>query len=138
MPWPEDLISLLEEKSVGTFNSNIFATSMASIPLLPSGAATCQIQTTGGTAPDNVQNNTIYPAYLQPSAQLTFRADAAQEARDMADLAFAALFVVNRFINSGWYQWIRPLQSEPIDMGQDSRGQARFAFNVIGHYNRRG
>ena len=83
-----------------------------------------------------VQNNTIYPAFLQPSAQLTFRANTYREARDMADEAYAALFVRNRFINSGWYQWIKALQ-EPFDLGVDDRNQCRVAFNVVGKYNRR-
>ena len=138
MPWLADVITVLEDANVGTFGSNIFASTQASIPILPSGAATCHLIETGGTAPDHTQNKTaIYPAYSQPGCQLTFRAGTYQQARDMADEAFQALFIRNRFINSGWYVWVKALQ-EPSDGGKDARGQAQVGFNIVAKYNRRG
>lgn len=133
----DDIITRLEAQNVGTLNENIFETSLANIPILVSGEATLQITGTGGTGVENTHNATVFPAYLRPTSQLVARADTPAAAREMADAAFQALFVTNSFINSGWYRSIRPLQSEPIDLGIDVRKQSQFAFNVIGDYNRR-
>lgn len=131
----EDLITQLEEDSVGTLNTNLFATLKSKVPMLVSGAATCQITITAGPGPDNTHNATIFPAYLRTTAQLMFRADKSANARAMADAAYRSLVKVrNEFINSGWYRSIKPLQSEPFEMPVDDRGQACYAFNALGDY----
>ena len=134
----DDLVTQLEDDDVGTFGVNIFLHARARIPMLPLGSATCEITATGGTAPEHTQNATIYPAYLKPTCQLAFRADAPEEALEMADAAFQSVVKVrNMFIGSGWYRSVKCLQSEPIDLGVDDRGQSKFSFNVLGDYNRR-
>lgn len=108
---------------------HVFISTMAHIPVLSSG--TCQIIETGGTSPENTHNNVLTPAYLQPSAQLTFRANTYVMARALARTAYFACVVRNRFINSTWYKWIKPLQ-EPLDgTPEPATGQARVQFNVI-------
>lgn len=133
MSWLNDLIAKLEGDGVGTFGQNIFATTMAGVPVLASGEATLQITVTGGTGPEHTHNSTIRPAYVQPAAQLTARADAYEDAHAMAQAAYDSLTMVrNEFLVSGgsWYAWIKALQ-EPFDGGVDERGQVRVQFNVI-------
>lgn len=132
MPWLADIITVLEGASVGTFNADLFASTMADVPLLASGVPTVAVVETGGTAPDNTQNATVTPAYLQPGAQVMVRGGDYVATMAKARAAYNALFAVrNQFINSGWYVSIRPTQ-EPFDLGVDDRGQARVAFNVLG------
>lgn len=129
--WIDDIVKLLEDAGVGTFGTDIFASTLHSVPMLPSGEATIQIIETGGTAPENIHNEVIKPAYRQPGAQITTRAGDYVTAHNKAAAAYSALFVRNQTINSSWYQWIKALQ-EPFDSGVDGRGQVMVRFNVIG------
>lgn len=132
--WLDDLIFKLHADGVGTYGTNIFKGSKASIPVLPNGAATLQLISTGGTNPDRTHNSVIRPAYLRPTAQLTARADGYSACETMARAAFDSLVSVrNEFINSTWYQEIEPLQSEFIDLGVDEKKQNRLVFNVLGN-----
>lgn len=131
MPWLEDLITVLEADGVGVYGSTIFKGSAASVPMLASGA-TLVLMETGGSGPENTQNSTQTPAYLRPTAQLSVRANTRPAARAMAEAAYLSLFKIrNQHINSGWYQFVRPLQ-EPFDGGVDDRKQVRIVFNVTG------
>lgn len=106
---------------------------ISTLPLIPVivGSGTCQIIETGGTSPENTQNNVLTPAYLQPAVQLTFRHKTYVGARALARIAYFACIVRNRFVNGTWYKWIKPLQ-EPFDgTPEPSSGQARVQFNVI-------
>jgi hypothetical protein len=141
VPWLEDIVTLLEDAGVGTFGASLFASTKAKVPLLTGGQATCTIVETGGTSPESTHTTrtsqtttevVTTPAYLRPSAQLTFKADEYAEARAMAGEAYDALAGVrNTFVNSGWYRSIVPLQ-EPFDGGLDARGQAQVKFNILG------
>lgn len=115
---------------VGTFATDIFATSKAVIPMLPSGFATIHLLETPGTAPDLTHNDLITPAYIQPSVQVTARSADAETAYAKLQLAYNSLVKIrNQFINSGWYVWVKPT-SHFLDAGLDARGQARISFNV--------
>lgn len=137
MPWISDLVTQLENEGVGTFGVSIFASTAAAIPMLASGLATLQVISTSGSGSELFQNDTTRPAFRFPGAQIVARATDYLTAEAKANAAYAALFKVhNQFINSGWYQWVRPEQ-EPFDLGKDDRGQQRVAFNVTGKYNPR-
>ena len=84
----EELVKLLETALVGTFGTNIFASSMAAVPIGDGPYLT--IITTGGTAPMYNQN-TSTPAHQRPSAQLVARAGSYPAARTMARAAYDAL-----------------------------------------------
>lgn len=132
--WLADLVFKLEDDNVGTYGTNIFKGSKATIPTLAAGAATLQLIATGGSSPDRTHNSVIRPAYLRPTAQFTARADSYSLCELMARAAFDSVVSVrNEFINSTWYQEITPLQSEFIDLGVDEKKQNRLVFNVIGN-----
>lgn len=131
MPWLNDLVSELEAASLGVGNTSIFISLQASIPVLASGEPTIHLVDTGGTSPDNTQNSTIRPAYVQPSAQVTVRAGTYEQAYARAEAARNTLYAIrNKFINSGWYLWVKPT-TDLIEMPIDDRKQSRIAFNVI-------
>jgi Bacteriophage minor capsid protein len=123
-----DIITLLETGAVGTGGVNIFATSKAAIPLGDGPYAS--VAETGGTNPDYVQNAPL-PAYLHPTAQLTFRAKTYQAAEAMAQAAWDAITgVQNQTVNGVWYLSIRPMQSI-LDRGLDDLERPMVGFNVI-------
>jgi len=130
-----DLVSVLEDDSVGEWGTDIFTGTRA---ILPPRTTTLQLIETGGTAPENTQNATAAPAFLQPSAQVVARGTTRVLAEQMAYRAFISLYGIrNRFIGLNWYQKVRPLQ-QPGDLGLDDNGQIKYGFNVLGKYNRRG
>lgn len=137
MSFLDDLVTELEDAGLGTWGTSIFTSTRANIPKLASGEATLQLIETGGTAPENTHNALGQPAFLRPGAQILARADSKKEAEAKAWDAYRVMYRVrNKFINSGWYRRISPLQS-PIDLGLDDRGQVKYGFNVLAAYNRR-
>ena len=137
MPFLDDLVTELEDAGVGTWGLDIFTSTRAEIPVLPSGEASLQLIETGGTSPENTQNALGQPAFMRPSAQVLARAKSKVQAETKAWDAYRVFFRVrNKFINSGWYRDIKPLQA-PIDLGLDDRGQIKYGFNVLAAYNRR-
>lgn len=134
----DDLLTLFENQSVGDPDTNMFATQMSTIPYLASGSATLNIVPTGGGAGDRTQNLVSRPSYLKPSASITVRAGTYEDAYDMAQAAFdACTGVHNQFINSGWYLWVRPVQSQPYPLGPDGREQVLVRFNVNAYMRRK-
>lgn len=134
-----DLVTvLIEDDVVEALNTDAYIGTRVAIPMLSSGRATVQVIEYPGTGNENTHNATLRPAFLQPRAQVVARADTYQVAYDMAMAAYNSLFGIrNRFINSGWYQRVTPLQP-PFDLGLDDRKQSKVAFNVAGKYNKRG
>jgi len=124
-----DLISLYEADSLGTFGTNIFASTNATIPRVESGAILTLVET-GGTSPENTHNSVLRPAYIQPGAQVIARSVDYQTAFDKAKAAYDSSFITNQMIGSTWYQKIRPT-TEPADLKPDKRGNARVGFNLI-------
>lgn len=85
----EELVKLLTDAGVGTFGTNIFASTSAEIPV---GAGPyLSIVETGGTSPERTQNSVAVPAYQRPTAQLVVRASTYSAARTMARAAYNAL-----------------------------------------------
>lgn len=140
----DDVKTILVADGIATYDVDLFIGSTANFPKLPidsgtylASGAVIGLLGTGGTSPDSTQNS-IVPSYLNPGVQVTVTADDA----DVADKVMAKVFyslskVRNVLINGNWYRWIKPLQSEPIDMGVDKREQAKRVLNFIGSYNRR-
>jgi hypothetical protein len=131
--WIDDIITQLELEGVGTFNTNIFATSKGEVP--KGDGPFLSIRTTGGTSADRTHNSVIKPAYVRPGAQLVARAKTYRDAEAMAYAAYFALVKVrNQVIGSGnvWYREITALQ-EPSDLGLDKLERPQVAFNVLGN-----
>jgi hypothetical protein len=137
MGMSRELLYIMSGDGVGLQTVNMFGSSGKS---LPAGAGPfLSVIETGGTAPDNTQNSVIRPAYEQPGAQIVVRADTYPAAYAMARAAYNSLVKTrNEFIGSGvisatgtWYRKIRPLQSEPYDLGLDGTGRPRSGFNVL-------
>lgn len=136
MAFLDDLVTKLEADGVGVRAVTIFTTSGVTVP--KKTVATLHIKKTAGTSPEQTQNATLRPAFLQPGAQVVAAADDYETAEAFASSAYYSLGQVrNEFINSGWYQRIRCLQ-EPYDMGVNDRDQQQCGFNVLAKYNRRG
>lgn len=140
----DDCVTVLSGDQVATWEVDLYSGSTVNFPQLPidsgtylASGAVIGLIGTGGPGPESTQNS-IVPAYLNPAVQVTVTCDDA----DIADKIMARVFyslsrVRNQMINQNWYRWIKPLQSEPIDMGVDKRGQAKRVMNFIGNYNRR-
>jgi hypothetical protein len=135
----KELMFIFSGDHVGVPNQNMFRSSAKVLPAGP--GPLLSIIDTGGTSPDNTQNSTIVPAYLQPGAQIVVRADSFVAAYDMAVAAWlSAVKIRNEYVGSGelsatgvWYRKIRPLQSLPQDLGlggDDKR--VRVGFNLLG------
>lgn len=136
MPFLDDLLTVLEADNVGTLGVDI-SLSTLSAPIYLASGATLHLAETGGAAPDYTQN-AIIPSYVRPTAQLMVRSASADDGRRMAEKAFYSVIQIrNQTVNGSWYRSVRPLQSQPADLGVDDRGQIRFSFNVIGDFNRR-
>ena len=135
MSWLDDVAFILEEADVAERGTDLYGTSAAKVPKLPSGAA-LHIADTGGTNPERTHNLVLRPAYLNTTAQITGRGATYDEAEAKAWEAWYALFAVrNRYVGSGdvqpWYMWIKPLQN-PTDLGVDGVGNIKVGFNVTG------
>jgi hypothetical protein len=137
MGFTAELHWIMSGDSVGIPRVNMFG---SSAKVLPTGAGPfLSVIETGGTTPENTQNSVIVPAYQMPGAQIVVRADSSPVAEAMARAAYNSLVKTrNQLVGSGavsatgtWYRKIRPLQ-EPFDLGLDSQGRERWAFNVLG------
>ncbi len=137
MPFLNDLVTEFVAEGVSSgWGVDLFTGTRAVIPHL-AGSGVVSIIETGGTAPENTQNATGQPAFLQPSAQILARADTRSLAEAKAWDAYRVAFRIrNKFINGNWYKHVKPLQA-PQDLGLDDRGQIKYGFNVIAAYNRR-
>lgn len=125
----DELISLLETAGVGTEDTDIFQTSKS---LIPAGVGPyLSLVETGGTAPENTHNAVSTPAYQRPTVQILVRAESPADSAEMIRAAYDALVGVrNTTVSSVFYREIRPMQ-EPTDLGLDSTGRHRMAFNVM-------
>lgn len=134
MPWLDDIVTVLEDASVGTHGTDLFTTTKSQVPKLAAGCV--RIIDTGGSGAEHTHNSTDAPAWRNPSAQIMVSADTSDAAIAKAQAAHDALMVRNRMINGNKYRRIDPL-TEIRDMGIDDRGQVRYGFNVTGTYNKR-
>jgi hypothetical protein len=138
--WPNDLVTLLEDASIGTLNHNVFLSTKSAVlksAVLASGDAVLSIVETSGIIAERTQNSVIRPGYIKPAASIVARARAYETAKAMAQDAYDAFTPIRNtwIVNSGgtisgWYREINP-QQEPFDMGVDDVGNARCGFNVI-------
>jgi hypothetical protein len=85
----EELVKLLEDASVGTSGTNIFAASSADIPT--GDGPYLLIRPTSGLFSLRTHNKTTEPAYPRPTAQIIVRARTYGAAETMANNAFIAL-----------------------------------------------
>jgi hypothetical protein len=130
--WIDDIITILEDASVGVFGTTIFGSTKQSVPVGP--GPYLSIFTTGGTLVTGVETHNAAPdvAYMAPTAQVVARASTWTAADTKAQEAFAVLRKVqNVEINGVWYMRIRAMQAEPFDGGLDDTGRATVKFNVM-------
>lgn len=85
----EELVELLVDGGVGTYNTNIFTTSSKEIPV--GDGPYLSIIETGGTFAERSHNETAAPAFERPSAQIVVRAKTYAAARTMANAAYSIL-----------------------------------------------
>jgi hypothetical protein len=134
--WVDDLETLMTDAGMVT-GQDLFFTTKANVPILPSGQATLQIIETAFAGPERI-NNSIAPKYIKVGAQFSARASTPAAARAKAYAAYNAVVTVrNALVQnvahtlSGWYREINPLQ-EPFEVptGPADNGQSRFNFTV--------
>lgn len=120
------LIEILHAKGAGTLGTSIYGVPVAT-PTDDRGFLT--VEETGGSGPTGTHQEP--GALRRPSFQIVARKGKVyKDARDLADLAFDALFTVsNRQSLDVFFLWIRAKQ-EPFNLGLDPSGRPRAAFNV--------
>lgn len=129
----DELGQVLVDAGVGVITPSasrtIFKTTAASLPeLTTSRRAVLSLIEYGGTAPTRTMRSKT--AYRHPSVQIVCRGITADDAHDLAKLAYNALAAVTNVTISGtWYLDVSPTQ-EPFDMGLDDKGRPRYGFNV--------
>lgn len=85
---------------------------------------------TGGSGPSYTHNRKSNP-YCNISIQLVTRAKDATVAWTLCNDAIAELQGIrNTTLGTSFYLWIRPVQSDPMELPLDERRRARFAFNI--------
>lgn len=84
----QELVKLLVDEGVGTFNTNIFASSASQMPAGDGPFLT--LYSTGGMTPERTHNSVSRPAYVRPSAQVVVRARSYVTALTMAQAAYDA------------------------------------------------
>jgi hypothetical protein len=123
----QEIIDRLVVKGVGTFQTNIFATSQM---IIPSGEGPYLSITETGGRPGIRIHNKKKPAIVRPSALISVRGGDAIHTREMAFAAYEALNDVrNETLSGTFYQELDALQ-EPYEMPPDENGRARYQFNV--------
>lgn len=127
-----DVIAKLEAAGLGTYGVNIFKGVKAVLPDdVPPGMRTIiSVARTGGGGDAGTHNDSRNGiAYETPSAQIVFRAPDYADVEADAEVGYAALNFVDRFINDTWWRFCRP-QQEPFELPVDEKGRVRFAFNI--------
>ena len=126
----QDLIYLIEQAGLGTYNVNLFKSSKSKPPPLPAPGPFITIIETGGAAPLGTHNSPNVPAYVRPSAQIVVRAIDYDVARNKAQAIYDMLFPIrNRVVNGTWWVSVRMVQ-EPFDLLPDEVGRPRVGFNI--------
>lgn len=133
MSFLDEIAARLVSEGVGTLDataaSAIFKGSKA---VIPSGLGPfISIAETGGTRPMKSQRS---PKYQRPSAQIVVRSTSRAVARAKAKAAYDALGsasggLYNVTLGGTFYVSIEVVQ-EPFDLGLDSDGRPRIAFNI--------
>ena len=126
MSFAEDLVVKLGP-AYGTIGVDVFINATAK---LPAGVGPyTALRDTGGAGNVRVHDHVTRP-YRRPSCQLVVHATNGPTAKAKAEAAFVALCGVrNATVNGNFYLEIEPTQ-DPFDMGTDSIGRQRFAFNI--------
>lgn len=124
----DDITTAISAANLGSLPDTLVQTSRSAIPVGPGPIVS--LTETGGTGLLNRHDRLANP-YGRPSMQIVVRATSAPVARARANAIFDLLKVVrNTTIGGSFYLNIMPDQSEPFDLGLDSIGRARFAFNI--------
>lgn len=114
--------------SVSGYGTEIYINSAAK---LPDGIGPyTHVRDTGGPSDIRVHSRPAAP-YRRPTCQVVVHATSAVTAKQKAWAALSALVGIrNMEINDSFYLEMDPVATVVTDIGPDSRGRARFAFNV--------
>ncbi|CAB4190570.1 hypothetical protein UFOVP1196_72 [uncultured Caudovirales phage] len=123
----ESLAAKLQTDGVGTYGTNIFVSSKATIP---SGAGPYMtLIETGGIAPIRTQSDGSFPAYQRPQIQVMARATSYAAAKTMVENAYASLVALQgATVGLDVIIQMTPIQ-EPFDLGVDEANRARVVVN---------
>jgi hypothetical protein len=126
MRFLEEIVSILEGADVGTFDTDLFASSRSKLPAGP-GPFTTVMETISPRAIRT--HNQRSDAYQYRDGQLRVRAASYEEARLRAWRAYTALQAIeNVEVLGTWYLAIQTKQP-PFDMGLDADARASVGFN---------
>lgn len=124
-----DMVFLIEQAGLGTWNQTIFEGPNAVIP--EDDGPYISIVSSGGASPEGTHNATSAPAYVRPSAQITSRAMDPEIAETLARQLWDLFYPVrNQKVNGTWWREVRMVQSEPFPIAKDEKSRARFVFNI--------
>ncbi len=129
----EDLIELLQEGGGNVpkvFGIDVFRGPLAVIPA--GDGPFLSIVEILGLPPEGTHNaaGDGFAAYINPSAQMLFRAAVYDDARIAAQAVWDLLQPIrNRFVNGTWWRQVE-MASEVIDLLPDKDGRARVSFNI--------
>lgn len=128
----DDLLELFRTQGIGTPNSNMFASSKASIPT--GNGPYLSVTETGGSGQEGTHNDSRVGknGYEQPNAQIICRAVNYNAAKTMAVKAHAAIVKVgskSQMVNGTWWRSAKALQ-QPFDLGSDAQGRPQVVFNI--------
>ena len=127
MGFLESLATQLQTDGVGTYGTNIFVSSKATIPA-GSGPYMTLIET-GGIAPIRTHSDGAVPAYQRPQVQVMARAASYAAAKAMVENAYASLVALQgATVGLDVIIQMTPIQ-EPFDLGVDEANRARVVVN---------
>lgn len=129
----DEIVNLLETAEVGTFNQNIFISTISKPPAIDEPTLTLT-EGNGGNARDRQTHNAAAEgkiAYETPNVQFFFRGKDYLITREMCVTCIALMATVqSRFVSGVWWVSTTLLQNTPVDLGTDGIGRATFSFNV--------
>ncbi|HMF88744.1 MAG TPA: minor capsid protein [Gemmatimonadaceae bacterium] len=126
----DDLVWLIERAGLGTYGTDLFKGTLATVQIVGAGPFITLIAT-GGAAPEGTHNMIHLPAYVHPSAQIVVRAELYDVAETRVKALYELLYPIrNQMVNGTWWRSVTYIQSEPLDLGRDDNGRVRLSFNI--------
>lgn len=128
MSFPDEVVARLVAQGVGTYGTDIFGSSGATVPA--GDGPYLSLTETGGSGASGTHNDT---ATENPTMQVLARARYAADARTLLKAAYDALGGANGLHNvtlSGTFYLRIAARQGITDIGKDDPGRPMFAFNI--------
>lgn len=123
--------TVLVAANVGVFNTNIFISTLASVPPPPAPGPFLSLVGTGGV-PLPTHNSLLLPAYVDASLQLFCCGISSVAVDAMLMASLAALYPIrNQLVAGVWWMSVKALQALPIDLGVDDDGRISMSLNFV-------